>query len=55
MFSGAETDLEEAAEVMQGVPGSKETPGKNWADLFTNSVEMCDEAIRYLKQQILLI
>lgn len=45
------TDLEEAAEVVQGALGSQEAPGQNGADLFTHSVEMGDEAVRHLRQR----
>lgn len=46
---GVETDLEEAAEVLQGALGPEEAPGQNRADLFTHRVEVGDEAVRHLK------
>lgn len=51
VFPGAETDLEEAAEVIQGALGPQETPGENGADLLTHGVEMGDEAVRYLRHR----
>lgn len=50
LFSGAETDLEEAAEVVQGALGAQEAPGQNGADLFTHGVEMSDETVGHLRQ-----
>lgn len=50
-ISGSETDLEEAAEVVQGTLGPQEAPGQNGADLFAYSVEMSDEAVGHLRQR----
>lgn len=47
---GVETDLEEAAEVLQGALGPEEAPGQNRADLFTHRVEVGDEAVRHLEE-----
>lgn len=51
LFSGAQTDLEEAAQVMQGALGPQETPGENGTDLLTHSVEMGNEAVRHLSHR----
>jgi len=50
-FSGAESDLKEAAEVVQGALGPQEAPGQDGADLFTHGVEMSDEAVGHLRQR----
>ena len=39
------TYLEEAAEVMQGSLWAQEPPCQDRADLLTDSIEMCNEAI----------
>ena len=51
IISGVQTDLEEAAEVVQGTLRPEETPGQDRADLFTHSVEMGDEAVRHLRKK----
>ena len=51
IISGVETDLEEAAEVVQGALRSEETPGQDGTDLFTHSVEVGDEAVRHLRRK----
>lgn len=42
------SDLEEAAQVLQGALWAEEAPGQNWTDLFAHGVEASDEAIRNL-------
>lgn len=49
--SVGETDLEEAAEVVQGTLGPQEAPGQNRADLITHRVEMSDEAVGHLRRK----
>jgi len=45
------TDLEGAAEVMQGALGPQEAPGQDGADLLTHGVEMSDEAVGHLRRR----
>lgn len=44
------SDLEEAAEVVQGALRAQEAPGQNGADLFADSVEVGDEAVGLLER-----
>lgn len=46
-----QTDLEEAAEVMQGALGPQETPSENGTDLLAHGIEMGDESVGHLSHR----
>lgn len=46
-----QTDLKEAAEILQGALGPQEAPGQYGVNLVTHSIEMGDESIVHLRQK----